>query len=136
MVLLAMFVLASCARTGTGSKDNLALRGVAAATGTKIFVKNALRSGRLLMHVSLNDIKAGELGESETIAVDVPVGENTVKVEYVGLSGSHLKPGVVRKFSMEKNQKRFILSQVVDVHVLLYRKLGLIEVPADEFFRH
>jgi len=134
-----MFVLASCARPGTGSKDNFALRDVVAAAGTKVFVRNPIDSRAQLMHVTLNGVKIAELGAFEAIAADAKVGENTLMAQYFGLITSPAD-GLLRTFAMKPNQKRFFIAK----HEYVYgskgqssgQKLVLIEIPQDGFFRY
>lgn len=135
-VFLALCVLASCTKTGNGIKDNFALRDVAAAPGTKVFVRNAFNSGLQLISVTLNDVKVAELGAFEMIAVDAPVDRSTLKIGFAGLSLSAKNNAVARKFSMKLNQKRFFIAKTQLVHPLVGHKLITIEITQDEFFRN
>lgn len=92
----------------------------------------------MLTDIILNGINIGELAAVEAISVDVPVGESTLKVQHNVSVLPHDVPRtrVTRKFLMEQDQKRFYIIHIVNVHVLIGIKVGLIEVPADEFFRY
>lgn len=110
------------------------IRVSAEAPGTRIFVKNHIDSSAQLMHVTLNDVKIAELGAFEVKSADTPIGESTLRAQYFGLIASPSK-GLLRKFSMKQNQKRFFITKYEYVFAVGGTRLVLVEIPQEEFFR-
>lgn len=104
-----MLLLAACARTGTGQKDHTLILNAIDAPGTKVIVKNFKgRTGKWLLHATLNGRKIGELGAGEFVIADARVGRNTIKLQFFGhlISGDD---GAKESFTMAPNQKRFFI---------------------------
>lgn len=90
------------------------------------------------MHVTLNDIKIAELGSFEAISAGAAIGENTLIAQYFGLIASPAE-GLLRKFAMKPNQKRFFIAKheyVSFAESPAGDRLVLIEVPQNWFFKY
>lgn len=135
-VSLAVFLLAACARPGTGIKDNFALRDLAATSDTKIFLRNPrTNTTGPQMRVILNGAKVATLGGSEAVALNAVVGENTLKAQYVGLLGA-TDDGASIDVSLAKGQKRFFIARYKFVNFLIGNRLEMIEISREAFLSY
>lgn len=108
-----------------------------AAADAKIFVRNpieALIVGR--MTVTLNGEKIAELGSLEAVAIDAPVGQNKLGTDFEGVFLTLPENTATREFSMVAGQKRFFIAEHKFVHILIGKRLAVIEITQDEFFRY